>query len=94
MQQVTLLVIFITLYLISNSLSQYTLLSNYQVYSAIPDKIKYFKILTCKPCNIFWIYLTLSFIVSTYMEYNNVIFALLAFLIAKIDDIWEYINNN
>ena len=89
----TQLILFAAIFLISKELSKYTLLSNYELFNTLPAKLQSFKLFTCKPCNIFWISFIIGLINSIFITYNYTAYALLAYLFAKIDDLWDYINN-
>ena len=91
----TTLLTFIIIYLISDKLSDYTLPINYNKYNdlaiklhlyngkfkSILTKLYYFKLFTCKSCNVFWISLILHSIITP--EY--IIYSLLTFLIHKVE---------
>lgn len=105
------IILFILIYIISDKLSHKTLLSNYKWYDDLSlrlydyeGKLKsallnlyYFKIFTCRSCNVFWIAMTLYslFILITsqlnlfgnYLDgVDIVIFSLLTFLVHKVEN--------
>ena len=78
----TILTLIISIYLISDKLSHYTLLSNYTwfdnlsmklydyegKFKSLLQKIYYNKIFTCRSCNVFCIILTLSTLLYFFSE--------------------------
>lgn len=96
------LAIMIAIYLIANKLSEYTLLANYEWYNDLSfklyeyegkyksflTKLYYFKIFTCKSCNVFWISLVIYILLNLlglgivpWLEH-----ALIIFLIHKVEN--------
>jgi hypothetical protein len=93
------ILLFIVVYLISSFLSSYALLSKYEWYNNLAvklyfyegklkpllNKIYYFKLFICQSCITFWISLMIHFVLTYFIVYDYTIYALLTFLIHKIE---------
>ncbi len=94
------ILILIAVYLLSSFISNYTLLSGYGWYNDLAVKLYcytgqfkgflqrlyYFKLFTCKSCNVFWISLLMYFGLSYFMVIDYTVYALITFLIHKVEN--------
>lgn len=95
------IIIFISVYLLADKLSKYTLLSNYTWFDMLSIKLYYYKgklknilskiyyskLFNCLSCNVFWLSLCIYSILSIFMNVDILVYSLLTFLIHKIENV-------